>query len=74
MRIGTVLSFNKNASVGLIKDTNDQNIRFRHCATEKIPSRGMIVTFEIEHFEGQLLAVNVNVLILRGRPILTDVG
>lgn len=62
MRNGTILSFNKKVSIGLIKDANDQHILFHYLGTDHIPIRGSDVSFEIELHKGMLIAVNINVL------------
>ncbi|MFC4210903.1 cold-shock protein [Pedobacter lithocola] len=61
MRNGIILSFNKSAGVGIIKDSNNQHIRFYADDSKKIPSVGETVSFEIVFRNKNLVASNLKV-------------
>lgn len=61
MRTGIILSFNKLASVGVLKDVNGQTIKFYANEAELILARGENVSFDIAFRNRGLVAVNLKV-------------
>jgi len=59
MRTGTILSYNKIAAVGLLRDENNQTIKFYADGAKTVPARGENVSFEISFFNRGLVAINV---------------
>ncbi|RZL60125.1 MAG: hypothetical protein EOO93_15185 [Pedobacter sp.] len=62
MRTGTILSFNKLAGVGILKDLNNQTIRFHTENTKLLPLRGDVVSFDIGFVNRSLVATNLKVV------------
>ena len=61
MRTGQIISYNKIAGTGVIKDTNDQQIRFIMTDIDFSPARGMLVVFEIAFRDHGLAAIDVDI-------------
>lgn len=75
MRNGIILSFNKIAGIGVIKDANNQHILFYHNSKSVTPVRLSKVTFEIQFQNGSLIAVSVkfsSVKVLCDNMMLTE--
>ncbi|GGE41431.1 hypothetical protein EV200_101652 [Pedobacter psychrotolerans] len=62
MRSGFIISISKTAGIGLIRDSNNQKIRFHVEDTNGVPNKGDLVTFEISFKNWSLAATNVMVL------------
>lgn len=60
MRKGVILSYNKKAGIGVIKDSNDQHILFNYAEMKGVLLRNRIVDFDIEFCNGSLAAVDLN--------------
>lgn len=62
MRIGVIVSYNKKAGFGLIKDANNERIIFPECEIQVTPVRGAVVNFTISLCDGSLCAINIKVI------------
>jgi len=62
MRTGQILSFNKKAGIGLIRDTNDEHIKFYIEDSKLHPVRGDNISFEIGFRGGALIAKKLKLL------------
>lgn len=59
MRTGFILSINRVAGIGLMRDSNDQTIRFYLDENKETFQRGDYVSFEISFRNRNLVAVNI---------------
>ncbi|MCZ4222375.1 hypothetical protein [Pedobacter rhodius] len=64
MRTGIILSINRVAGVGILKDFNNQTIRFYVEDSEKNICRGDTVNFDIFFKQRGLVAVNIRKCIM----------
>jgi len=59
MRSGFIISISKTVGVGLIRDSNNQKIRFHIDDTKGVPTKGDLVNFEICFKNWCLVATDV---------------
>ncbi|SEQ91919.1 hypothetical protein [Pedobacter rhizosphaerae] len=62
MRTGIVISYNGFAGSGIIKDPNNQKIRFRQSQLFDLLNKFDVVEYEIELTESGLMAVDVKAI------------
>lgn len=60
--MGVIISYNKKAGFGLIKDENQERIIFSKSEVPGTPLRGMLVSFDIGLDSGTLCAINIKVV------------
>ncbi|QPH39343.1 hypothetical protein [Pedobacter endophyticus] len=64
MRTGHIISYNKKAGVGCIKNVNNQRIRFFSDDLLVHAHTGDAVSFDISFRNGSLVAINIKLLTL----------
>ncbi|MDN3586174.1 hypothetical protein QWY86_05820 [Pedobacter aquatilis] len=62
IRTGTILSFNKLAGVGILKDLNNQTIKYHAQNDKLLPLKGDVVSFDIGFHNNRLIATNLKLL------------
>lgn len=65
MRYGVIISFNKEAKIGVIKDLNQQKIRFHIESPTVNFNRTDLVSYEIALMETGLAAVNITLVVAK---------
>lgn len=65
MRYGVIISFNKEAKIGVIKDLNQQKIRFHIESPTVNFNRTDLVSYEIALVETGLTAVNITLVVAK---------
>ncbi|MCX3267458.1 hypothetical protein [Pedobacter agri] len=75
MRTGIVIAYNRKVKIGVIKDSNEQRIRFYSEDVTNTFQRFDVVQFDIAFIARSLRAVNVvHVLDRQGKPVRMTVG
>jgi len=70
IKTGIILSFNKLAGVGVLKDSNNQTIKY-HAENDKLHLlKGDVVSFDIGFHNKRLIATNLKLL---NRPIVGNI-
>ncbi|MDQ1142856.1 hypothetical protein [Pedobacter agri] len=75
MRTGIVIAYNRKVKIGVIKDSNEQRIRFYSEGVTNTFQLLDVVQFDIAFIARSLRAVNVvHVLDRQGKPVRMTVG